>query len=286
MLFFPSYANLNATLKSWGCQAVPGGERGYFDKRRPLDGCYFSRLGSAEARDCIFRRLRANKDILVEPRKPEQLDAVLARYAKSCAEGGAIICAVMKGKVSEGLSMSDGLCRMVIVAGLPLPPKQDPTVKAQMARLDRVFREGKGIRAEEGKEKVKRITGQEWYKAQGYVGVNQAVGRVIRHRADYGAVLFLDERFVGWDGGTWVGKVPGKSVECLQELKRFYAEMEGGEAGAKAKEVRACDERTDDDISSFPSSRRLASLVPNTARRRRETCMCRLRRPGWTRGRS
>lgn len=39
------------------------------------------------------------------------------------------------------------------------------------------------------------LTGEEWYDQQASRAVNQAVGRVIRHRHDYGAIIFCDERF-------------------------------------------------------------------------------------------
>ncbi len=39
------------------------------------------------------------------------------------------------------------------------------------------------------------LSGSEWYSQQAHRAVNQAIGRVIRHRADYGAILFLDSRF-------------------------------------------------------------------------------------------
>ena len=38
--------------------------------------------------------------------------------------------------------------------------------------------------------------GEEWYKQQASRAVNQAVGRVIRHRMDYGAIILCDERLV------------------------------------------------------------------------------------------
>lgn len=38
------------------------------------------------------------------------------------------------------------------------------------------------------------LGGQEWYKQQASRAVNQAVGRVIRHRHDYGAIILCDER--------------------------------------------------------------------------------------------
>lgn len=39
------------------------------------------------------------------------------------------------------------------------------------------------------------LTGEEWYSQQASRAVNQAVGRVIRHRHDYGAIIFCDERY-------------------------------------------------------------------------------------------
>jgi regulator of telomere elongation helicase 1 len=41
----------------------------------------------------------------------------------------------------------------------------------------------------------KALTGEEWYVQQAARAVNQAVGRVIRHRHDYGAIIYCDERF-------------------------------------------------------------------------------------------
>ena len=38
------------------------------------------------------------------------------------------------------------------------------------------------------------LSGEDWYSQQASRAVNQAVGRVIRHRYDYGAIIFLDER--------------------------------------------------------------------------------------------
>lgn len=37
--------------------------------------------------------------------------------------------------------------------------------------------------------------GNDWYQQQSARAVNQAIGRVIRHRHDYGAIIFADERF-------------------------------------------------------------------------------------------
>lgn len=40
----------------------------------------------------------------------------------------------------------------------------------------------------------KRLSGQSWYVQSASRSVNQAVGRVIRHQKDWGAVFLLDNR--------------------------------------------------------------------------------------------
>lgn len=40
-----------------------------------------------------------------------------------------------------------------------------------------------------------RLTGDAWYTQQATRAVNQAMGRVIRHMHDYGAIILADERF-------------------------------------------------------------------------------------------
>ena len=37
--------------------------------------------------------------------------------------------------------------------------------------------------------------GKTWYQQQAVRAVNQAIGRVLRHKNDYGAILLCDERF-------------------------------------------------------------------------------------------
>lgn len=38
------------------------------------------------------------------------------------------------------------------------------------------------------------LSGHEWYRQQAFRAVNQAIGRVIRHRHDYGAIFLCDHR--------------------------------------------------------------------------------------------
>ena len=39
------------------------------------------------------------------------------------------------------------------------------------------------------------LTGAQWYSQQACRAVNQAIGRVIRHRHDYGAIILFDDRY-------------------------------------------------------------------------------------------
>jgi regulator of telomere elongation helicase 1 len=42
---------------------------------------------------------------------------------------------------------------------------------------------------------VKMISGREWYSQQASRSVNQAIGRVIRHAQDFGAITLVDSRY-------------------------------------------------------------------------------------------
>lgn len=41
-----------------------------------------------------------------------------------------------------------------------------------------------------------KLTGQMWYQQSASRAVNQALGRVIRHKYDWGAIFLLDERYL------------------------------------------------------------------------------------------
>nr|XP_054960555.1 regulator of telomere elongation helicase 1 isoform X16 [Pan paniscus] len=135
------------------------------------------------ARD-LARKMEALKPLFVEPRsKGGFSETISAYYARVAAPGstGATFLAVCRGKASEGLDFSDTNGRGVIVTGLPYPPRMDPRVVLKMQFLDEMKGQG-------------GAGGQEWYRQQASRAVNQAIGRVIRHRQDYGAVFLCDHR--------------------------------------------------------------------------------------------
>lgn len=158
LVFFPSYGVMNATLQSW-------------------------------QNSNIYCRIMKVKTCFTEPRSKNEMSAVMTEFdskVRNPESGttGAILFAVCRGKASEGIDFADMHGRAVIITGLPFPPKIDPKVSAKINFLD----QQKRVRKES-------LNGNEWYIQQSSRAVNQAVGRVIRHKDDFGAVIFMDKRF-------------------------------------------------------------------------------------------
>ncbi|XP_075951589.1 regulator of telomere elongation helicase 1 [Anarhichas minor] len=137
-------------------------------------------------------RIENVKPMFVEPKGKGTFNEVIDGYYNKVndptSKGGTFF-AVCRGKASEGLDFADTFGRGVIITGLPFPPKMDPRVILKMQFLDEMSRKKT--------PGLKYLSGQEWYKQQAFRAVNQAIGRVIRHKEDYGAILLCDQRFKG-----------------------------------------------------------------------------------------
>ncbi|XP_039092874.1 LOW QUALITY PROTEIN: regulator of telomere elongation helicase 1 [Hyaena hyaena] len=169
------------------------------------------------------RKLEALKPLFVEPRSKggfsEVVDAYYTRVA-SPGSSGATFLAVCRGKASEGLDFADVNGRGVIVTGLPYPPRMDPRVVLKMQFLDELKgRSGPGGQL---------LSGHEWYRQQASRAVNQAIGRVIRHRHDYGAIFLCDHRFTHVDARaqlpSWV-RPHVKVYDCFGHVIRDVAQF-------------------------------------------------------------
>uniref|UniRef100_A0A665WGE4 Regulator of telomere elongation helicase 1 n=1 Tax=Echeneis naucrates TaxID=173247 RepID=A0A665WGE4_ECHNA len=139
-------------------------------------------------------RIEKIKPMFVEPKGKgtfnEVMDGYYDKVNDPVIKGGSFF-AVCRGKASEGLDFANTFGRGVIITGLPFPPKMDPRVILKMQFLDEMSRKKT--------DGVKYLSGQEWYRQQAFRAVNQAIGRVIRHKEDYGAIFLCDQRFKNSD---------------------------------------------------------------------------------------
>uniref|UniRef100_A0A452R089 Regulator of telomere elongation helicase 1 n=1 Tax=Ursus americanus TaxID=9643 RepID=A0A452R089_URSAM len=193
LVFFPSYPVMEKSLEFW------------------------------RAHD-FARKLEALKPMFVEPRSKGGFSEVVGAYytrVASTGSSGAVFLAVCRGKASEGLDFADMNGRGVIVTGLPYPPRMDPRVVLKMQFLDEL----KGHGGPGGQV----LSGHEWYRQQASRAVNQAIGRVIRHRHDYGAIFLCDHRFAHADARaqlpSWVRphvKVYDSFGHVIRDVAQFF----------------------------------------------------------------
>lgn len=170
----------------------------------------------------IWDDIERQKPIFTEPKGKKELKSVMLQYYTSVNENlGAIFMAVLKGKVSEGLDFADMYGRGVIVVGIPCAPYKTPKVVLKKGCLD-------GNRT----VKNKLPTGEEWYYLEAVRAVNQAIGRVIRHKDDYGMILLMDQRFHEYkynnDISSWIkfsliDKSSKSFDDAIKNIEGFFA---------------------------------------------------------------
>ncbi|KAK4160519.1 ATP-dependent RNA helicase chl1 [Cladorrhinum sp. PSN259] len=163
VIFFPSYGYLDEVISIW--QQTP-------DKSSPL----------------IWDRLALKKSVFRET-KGGSSDEILAEYSSSILTPastsktkGAVLLSVIGGKMSEGINFSDRLGRCVIIIGLPYPNINSPEWKARIEYI-------------EGSAGGSKEAAREFYENACMRAVNQSIGRAIRHRGDYAAIVLVDRRF-------------------------------------------------------------------------------------------
>lgn len=193
LVFFPSYSTMNASIETW------------------------KRLGpgAGAARPSTWEHLQRRKRVVVEGRDSADLAAAMAAHKSNVdSRNGSVLFAVCRGKISEGIDFSDEYGRAVVITGLPYPSAFDPRVRLKRELADARFK-----RAQVQREFGNVLSGGEWYSVQAIRAVNQALGRAIRHRNDYGAVLLCDDRFGSAD-------VRGRLSKWLRPFMKVFADFD------------------------------------------------------------
>uniref|UniRef100_A0A8C2U5W3 DNA 5'-3' helicase n=1 Tax=Coturnix japonica TaxID=93934 RepID=A0A8C2U5W3_COTJA len=137
----------------------------------------------------LWRNLELVKTVIAEPQggAKSDFDELLKIYYDAIKfkgeKDGALLIAVCRGKVSEGLDFCDENARAVITIGIPFPNVKDLQVELKRKYNDQ-HKTTRGL-----------LPGSQWYEIQAYRALNQALGRCIRHRSDWGALILVDDRF-------------------------------------------------------------------------------------------
>ncbi|KAM9372083.1 regulator of telomere elongation helicase 1 [Phaethornis superciliosus] len=249
LMFFPSYPVMDKSLEYW----------------REHD---------------FAKRIEEVKPMFVEPRNKGSFAEVMDAYYDKVVcpkSNGAAFLAVCRGKASEGLDFADINGRGVIITGLPFPPRLEPRVMLKMQFLDEMRRSGAG---------AQYLSGREWYSQQAARAVNQAIGRVIRHRQDYGAIFLCDHRFTTADVRaklpSWVR--PYVSVydnfgHAVRSVSLFFrvaqdimppplAQCPPGSAGSLSENNEA-PSTSSEQILSLKKAKNLDDHVPSLKRKRK-----------------
>jgi regulator of telomere elongation helicase 1 len=244
-------------------RVIPDGVLVFFPSYRAMESCleFWRSVGSGEGGRgaSIYERIRQSKRIIEEPRGSGDFAAAILGHQANIRGGhGSLLFAVCRGKVSEGIDFSDAYGRAVIMAGIPYPAALDPKVLLKKQFMDQRVQEARrsseqrdGAEAGRGQaQPATAISGEDWYTLQAVRAVNQAIGRAIRHKNDFGFVLFCDERFSGARMQAQLSKwlrpyisVAASFDAAQSALQEFFAHAKGApfamQENAKHKRRRA-----------------------------------------------
>lgn len=181
-------------------------------------------IGMWKADTTTWTSIDEQKKIFVESKIKAEFETQMKGYYDTINDSdsnGAIFMAVLRGKVSEGLDFADMYGRGVLIAGIPFAPWLDPKVKAEQKYLDQNRTDENGM-----------LSGSDWYVLDAVRAINQAIGRVIRHKDDYGGIFFCDHRFNNYrnkkDLSKWIqGHLQrlvtgGPFDSMIKDVHQFY----------------------------------------------------------------
>ncbi|XP_075760829.1 Fanconi anemia group J protein [Pelodiscus sinensis] len=178
----------------------------------------------------LWRNLELVKTVIAEPKGGDKadFDALLQIYYDAIKykgeKDGALLIAVCRGKVSEGLDFSDDNARAVITIGIPFPNVKDLQVELKRKYNDQ-YSKTRGL-----------LPGSQWYEIQAYRALNQALGRCIRHKKDWGALMLVDDRFRS-NPNKYITGLSKWIRQQIQHHENFNSALDSLDAFAKKNQV-------------------------------------------------
>lgn len=168
--------------------------------------------------ESIMESLSKIKTVFQET-KDVAVDQLLQDYAHAIESGkGGLLLSVVGGKLSEGINFSDRLGRAVVCVGLPFPNANGGEWAAKIEHIEASkLRQCQEQGLSDGEARTKsKAAGRDFYENACMRAVNQSIGRAIRHRNDYAAILLVDRRFAT---ERIVRKLPGWIRDSMAEAQ-------------------------------------------------------------------
>ncbi|RAQ68907.1 ATP-dependent RNA helicase CHL1 [Aspergillus flavus] len=190
------------------CQVIPDGVVAFFPSYDYLSQVLsiWKRTLAGEKNRTVYDLIEGKKTILHESRDVTiSTEELLQEYASIVGSGrGALLLSVVGGKLSEGINFSDRLGRGVLIVGLPFPNIRSAVWQAKIHYVEqKAYKESSGSDA--NRQLVAKAAGKDFYENSCMRAVNQCIGRAIRHRNDYAAIVLMDRRY---DKPAIQGKLP------------------------------------------------------------------------------
>lgn len=187
LVFFPSYTLMARVLSIWRRGGI-------------LDS--FTQVATL-----FFESSHAGKKLIDE-------------YKETAQKQRAVLFAVCRGTLAEGVDFPDASGRAALIIGVPYPDLSDPRIKAQQEYYETKF---PGVKM-----------GWRWYMDEAVRAVNQTLGRVWRHKEDFALGFLLDARYYSQPIrirlSPWLIRhitFPGKRArfsKTLSKIDKFFAQ--------------------------------------------------------------
>jgi len=166
-----NYGNLLAEMVS----IVPDGVVCFFTSY-----LYMESVVAAWYEQEIIDQIQRHKLLFIETQDAAETSLALLNYIKACENGrGAVLLAVARGKVSEGVDFDHHLGRAVLMFGIPYVYTQSRILKARLEYLRDQF----------------QIRENDFLTFDAMRHAAQCLGRALRGKTDYGIMILADKRF-------------------------------------------------------------------------------------------
>ena len=131
----------------------------------------------------IIEEISKYKKVYIDKKDKKFINDFISNNNKN-----SILFSVVRGSISEGIDFKDDIARIVICIGIPYANFFEDKIKLKMIYLNKFYKENKD-------KKLNIISGEKWYKIDAIQTVNQTLGRVLRHKNDFGMMICIDSRF-------------------------------------------------------------------------------------------